>query len=123
MAEELKTYSTPGLKSIRAESLEDAALIFADRRAQRGSCEACVSGARDEKFGEFRARIVRSGGRQDTIRQDVNFIVYAEPDKPLYYLIRAKKKYRCERCRRNILPGESFARFGRRPRCQSCLDF
>jgi hypothetical protein len=68
MSEELKRYTTPGLKPLRAECLDDAAFLFAERRARLefgppyGHCYECVQGAsaQDGNFAEFRAVIGRS---------------------------------------------------------------
>ena len=83
MTEQVKQYSTPGQKSVRADCIEDAATVFADRRArmefgQRGYCSKCIhrASALDGSFAEFFAIIRRSGGELKPISRSVRLIVY-----------------------------------------------
>jgi hypothetical protein len=94
MTEEVEHYSTPGLKGVLAESIEDAAALLAERRArlelgQRGQCRKCTccASTQDGNFAEFSAIIVRSGGR--SLNRSVRFTVYrtAALDKFLASLI------------------------------------
>ena len=73
------------LDGLRAESMDDAAELFADRRARkefghRGRCSKCAQRASspDGGFAEFCAIIGRSGGRSEPTSRKVRFIVYRE---------------------------------------------
>ncbi|HEY5742269.1 MAG TPA: hypothetical protein VIS99_06990 [Terrimicrobiaceae bacterium] len=85
MNEELKLYSSPGMKSLRSESMKDAAATFANRIARKefgdgGYCRMCIQGAHAENsnFAEYSAFIGRSSGRNETTGRNVHLVVYKE---------------------------------------------
>jgi hypothetical protein len=80
----MKTYKSGGHLDVVAESMKEAAQIFADRKARKaygkgGYARTCNLGSwsPDNSFGEFSAFIGRSTGRSETMGGNVNFTVYA----------------------------------------------
>ena len=80
----MNTYTTNGCKSVTAESMKEAAQIFAQRMARkefgkRGGCRTCTieAYAQDGRLAEFSAFIGITRGHETT-GHNVNFTVYAE---------------------------------------------
>jgi hypothetical protein len=81
----MSTYLSPGHKSIAADSMQEAAQIFADRKARKifgksGYCRTCLLGSwsQNGEMGEFSAFIGYSTGANETAGINVNFSVFRE---------------------------------------------
>lgn len=81
----MKKYTTNGMRSVTAESMTDAAELFANRiarktygrRAYARTC-ACGSQSRDGSIGEYNAFVGVSGPERGmTTGKNVFFTVYA----------------------------------------------
>ena len=79
----MKTYSSNGHRDVVAESMKEAAQIFADRKARKaygkgGYARTCTLGSwsQDNSFGEFSAFIGYPSGRYETTGGNVYFTVY-----------------------------------------------
>jgi hypothetical protein len=81
----MNKYTTNGRRSVVAETMSDAAQIFADRAARdkfgrSGYCRTCVctSWNQGNTLGEFSAFIGYRTGRNETTGNTINFTVYRE---------------------------------------------
>lgn len=81
----MKKYTTSGCKAVKAESMNEAAEIFAGRMARKaygrgGYCRTCTktSWAQDGSLGEFSAFIGYNTSIRETTGHNINFTVYAE---------------------------------------------
>jgi hypothetical protein len=81
----MNKYITNGRRPVVAETMSDAAQIFANRAARdkfgrSGYCRTCTLGSwnQDNTIGEFSAFIGYSTGRNETTGHNVNFTVYRE---------------------------------------------
>jgi hypothetical protein len=80
----MKAYKSNGHRDVVAESMKEAAQIFADRKARKaygkgGYARTCELGswAQDNSFGEFSAFIGYSTGPHETTGKNVDFTVYS----------------------------------------------
>ena len=78
----MNKYITNGRRPVVAETMSDAAQIFANRAARdkfgrSGYCRTCVctSWSQDNTLGEFSAFIGYRTGRNETTGHNVNFTV------------------------------------------------
>jgi len=81
----MNKYTTNGRRPVVAESISDAAEVFANRAARdkfgrSGYCRTCTlqSWSRDNTMGELCGFIGYSTGRNETTGHNVNFTVYRE---------------------------------------------
>jgi hypothetical protein len=79
----MNKYKSAGFNSVRAETINEAAMIFADRAARRkygraGYCRTCNQQchAQDMSFAEYSAFIGSSTGRNETTGTNLQFTVY-----------------------------------------------
>jgi hypothetical protein len=80
----MKTYSSKGHRDVVAESMKEAAQIFADRKARKtygkgGYARTCTLGSwsQDNSVGEFSAFLGYSTGRNETTGGNAYFTVYS----------------------------------------------
>jgi hypothetical protein len=85
----MNKYTSKNRRPVIAESMSDAAEIFANRAARdkfgrSGYCRTCVctSWNRENTLGEFSAFIGYKSGYQETTGRNVNFTVYLEEGHP-----------------------------------------
>ena len=78
----MNKYTTNGRRAVEAESMREAAEVFAARAARdefgsAGYCRTCTLGSwsQDNTLGEFSAFIGRSTGRNETTGHNINFTV------------------------------------------------
>jgi hypothetical protein len=76
-------YRCNGFKSVEAESMSEAAKVFANRSARRkygrrGYCRTCTqwSCAKDMRLAEYSAFIGYTTGLNETSGHSINFTVY-----------------------------------------------
>lgn len=79
----MNKYITNGRRSVVAESMSDAAAIFANRAARdkfgrSGYSRTCAiqSWSQDNTMGEFSAFVGYKSGPQETTGRDINFTVW-----------------------------------------------
>ena len=79
----MNKYTSNGFKSVKAESMTEAANIFANRAARRkygksGYSRTCTMGsyAQDGSLAEFSAFIGYTTGQNETTGNNINFTVY-----------------------------------------------
>jgi hypothetical protein len=80
----MNTYKSNGHRDVTAESMKEAAQIFADRKARKaygkgGYARTCTLGSwsQDNSLGEFSAFIGYSTGRNETTGGNAYFTVYS----------------------------------------------
>tara|TARA_R110002126_G_scaffold5288_1_gene28067 strand:- start:322 stop:567 length:246 start_codon:yes stop_codon:yes gene_type:complete len=79
----MNKYITNGRRSVVAESMSDAAAVFANRAARdkfgrSGYSRTCTlaSWSQDNTLGEFSAFIGHTTGRNETTGKNINFTVW-----------------------------------------------
>lgn len=80
----MNTYTSNGFKSVKSESIKEAAGIFANRAARRkygkrGYARTCTMGSysQDGSLAEFSAFIGYTSGQNETTGNNINFTVRA----------------------------------------------
>lgn len=76
-------YTSSGFKNVTAETMTEAAVVFANRAAKRkyggtAYCRTCTMGAYSENgsLAEFSAFVGYTTGRNETTGHNINFTVY-----------------------------------------------
>lgn len=79
----MNKYTCNGFKSVKAETMKEAAEIFANRAAKRkygrsAYCRTCTQGAyaQDGRLAEYSAFIGYTTGQNETSGNNINFTVY-----------------------------------------------
>ena len=79
----MNKYTCNGFKSVKAETMNEAAEIFANRAAKRkygrsAYCRTCTeqSYAQDMSLAEYSAFIGYTSGQNETSGNNINFTVY-----------------------------------------------